>query len=252
MNVSPNAIDPAASNDLTLGESLAVFLAQIPQEQLAKKEINYQAPEGKIGMLAWLEACFKPTAVACSLLGDDGERCLRSFMWAALVDKFEKAGEHKKLPLRILEIGTHKGVSAALLAQFGHVTTIDLVEQPSHDPEKGHGIGPPEVLHQAAIWDALGANGRITALRVQDNAQKWDIIQEDGPFDVCLIDGDHTYEGVKADADHCQEFGRMIFHDFRPHVHCHRVATVKVVHDLWAAGGWMVLPLPNFAMLVRL
>ena len=41
-----------------------------------------------------------------------------------------------------------------------------------------------------------------------------DLIQGRGPYDAILIDGDHTYEGVKADWLRYQGMGRIIaFHD---------------------------------------
>lgn len=61
-------------------------------------------------------------------------------------------------------------------------------------------------------------------------------VLNDGPFDAILIDGDHTYEGVRADWENYRALGKLIaFHDIVGHDQSERVTGRAVeVPRLWA------------------
>lgn len=68
----------------------------------------------------------------------------------------------------------------------------------------------------AKVSKSLNEAGYITTVILGNSTDKA-IIQEASkfaPFDLVFIDGDHTYEGVKADWDNYAKWGKMIaFHD---------------------------------------
>jgi hypothetical protein len=94
---------------------------------------------------------------------------------------------------RVLVIGSRNGGLEYQLQQRGHTTiSIDIAPQP--DNTQGIIVGSsadPEVQSRA---------------------------REAGPFDVVFIDGDHSYDGVKADWEFAQSLSpRLIaFHDIAP------------------------------------
>lgn len=61
-------------------------------------------------------------------------------------------------------------------------------------------------------------------------------IHKAGPFDAILIDGDHTYEGVKADWENYRDLASLIaFHDIVGHGQAEKVTNRAVeVPRLWA------------------
>jgi predicted O-methyltransferase YrrM len=106
----------------------------------------------------------------------------------------------KKLaPLRILEIGTSFGTSAAHLAyanRGGHATTIDIDAR-------------------SAAWvDGFGLDN-LTAMTV-DSASAMAAIERSGPFDVLFIDSRHEFEQCRREYLHYRNVvrdGGIIFFD---------------------------------------
>lgn len=82
-------------------------------------------------------------------------------------------------------------------------------------PEKSWGLlNSKDTLNDSVRnLQSVGYDARI----VWGNSQSEDVIQsvsKYAPFDLIFIDGDHTYEGVKADFDNYYPMGKFIaFHD---------------------------------------
>lgn len=97
--------------------------------------------------------------------------------------------------LRLLEIGTCRGVSASILARRGSVVTLDIQSYAETD----------------AVIAALGAEGRIDRL-VGPPSETRPLVC--GRFHAAWIDGRHTREAVLEDFAFCRRFtDRIITHD---------------------------------------
>ena len=104
------------------------------------------------------------------------------------------AGQHYGC---IAEIGTWRGVSAALLAQFAeHVVTIDVCAQPQ----------------VAQVIDYLGLQERVTAIVLPDDLAK-KMLLSDLVFDAAYVDGAHDFDGVALDFAYTRRCGNVLFDD---------------------------------------
>lgn len=105
----------------------------------------------------------------------------------------------------ILEIGTYKGVSAALLSQYcDQLITIDLGHGRLEETDPG--------WSRAALWDYLGCkNIKLVLLESPDDKT---LIVENLKFDFAFIDGAHSYDGVREDFALVNQCGRVLFHDY--------------------------------------
>jgi len=120
---------------------------------------------------------------------EDGDEVLLRLVdrWAAKLSGFG-----------FLEIGTCRGVSAAILARRGHVTTLDIRSYPETE----------------AVLTALGAKEQV--LRIV-GPEEWARARFDDSdhFDACFIDGKHTFEAVMRDWEFARRHTRrVIFHDW--------------------------------------
>jgi SAM-dependent methyltransferase len=98
----------------------------------------------------------------------------------------------------ILEIGTFRGPSTALLAHYAdHVTTIDI--QPYYE--------------SVPVWVYFGVGHKIQAVIVDGNDSKAELIGT-LDFDFAFVDADHMYEGAKLDFNLVKKCGRVLFHDY--------------------------------------
>lgn len=112
---------------------------------------------------------------------------------------------------RLLEIGTAQGGTTLLLARAIPTTTwlvtVDL--QPRHRRTLRFLAGDGRTLH------SLGGSSRAPAVRKQI-----DILAAGEPLDLLFIDGDHSYEGARADYEcyaHLVRPGGLIaWHDIVP------------------------------------
>lgn len=101
--------------------------------------------------------------------------------------------------LDILEIGTCRGVSAAFLAERGHVTTLDVCDY----------------AETQSVLDAFAMASRVT--RIIGPADKARALVAGRRFDMVFIDGLHEYERVSRDWKFCRGLSdRILFHDYCP------------------------------------
>ena len=126
--------------------------------------------------------------------------------------------------LRILEIGTCRGVSACILAERGFVTTLDVATFPETQ----------------AIIDLLGPRARI--MRLVGPAHLTRPLLRGWQFDFAFIDSMHEYESVMEDFAFCTlHTRRILLHDYC----AHHLGCVKAVDELrsavknatWETGG---------------
>jgi predicted O-methyltransferase YrrM len=139
---------------------------------------------------------------------------------------------------QIVEIGAEYGMSSSLFCKGAKpsvkITSIDLF--------------PGDLLakHSANLKEA-GFGERTT--KIQANSAYYDWKQ--GPISLLFIDGDHNYEGCKADIERFVKFvevgGIVAFHDcanaanLNPH-HMHYFVTRAVSEWFWStAGKWKSL-----------
>lgn len=104
-------------------------------------------------------------------------------------------------PTRIVEIGTHEGLSAGLLAEYGEVTTVDIFP------------GPNE--RRARLWKALKVDHRITEEVHRDQQGRDDAIRKAVKgAQLAFIDGSHLLRDVAYDFQLTESCGAVIFHDY--------------------------------------
>jgi len=149
---------------------------------------------------------------------------------------YEEARLSLKLE-RFLEIGSHLGASAVVLAEV----------------LKRHGSDPDRRVFCIDTWlnDAMSAGRRETRTEFDQNTARWAPfiaavagdskvvpIPFQGKCDLVFIDGDHSYEGARADAGRFAPLvragGRLLMHDHD------RVSVARVAGELLASGQWIV------------
>lgn len=136
-------------------------------------------------------------------------------------------------PKRVLEIGTAGGGTLFLLtrtaADDAHVLSVDL-------PGGWFGGGYP--WWKSAIYRAFARPGqRVDLIRADSHAREtFERVRAKlggEPLDFLMIDGDHTYEGVKKDFEAYAELvrpgGVIALHDIVPN----RVETTSQVDRFW-------------------
>ena len=123
-------------------------------------------------------------------------------------------------PRRVLEIGTARGGSLYLWIQAASEdATIVSVDLP------GGKFGGAYPACRVPFYQSFARSGQTLKLLRKDSHQKETIAEvvrifSDNQIDFAFIDGDHTYEGVKADF---QDYGPLLrpggligFHDILP------------------------------------
>jgi len=112
---------------------------------------------------------------------------------------------------RVLEIGTAQGGTTFLLSRAIPSTrwTLSIDLRPRHTRVLKFFNAPDRSFHALA-----GSSIAPAAL------QQVEVLLGGAPVDLLFIDGDHSYEGVKADYAHYRRFvrpgGLIVFHDIVP------------------------------------
>lgn len=108
-------------------------------------------------------------------------------------------------PKHALEIGTYRGVGAAVMSQFADkVTTLDL----KHGRMEQLG----ETWDRHAFWERLGITN--VELRLLNSADEIGAVVGALDFDFAFIDGAHDAASVARDFGLVKRCGRVLFHDY--------------------------------------
>lgn len=128
-----------------------------------------------------------------------------SYQWHWTAASSGQEGTFRKMiesvqPLRIVEIGTHEGVSTALLAEYAPVTTVDIF---------------PSDTKRHNLWEVLGVTEKIREEVHRDQIGRDDAIKSAiAKADFAFIDGCHLYRDVEYDFELCLPCGAILFHDY--------------------------------------
>lgn len=144
-------------------------------------------------------AAFGADAVRRSVLYDNGEAHLCGIMESRVIPEIQ--GER----IGILEIGTCRGISASILARYGHVYTFDVKAWKGFD----------ETIEFGRAY--AGRNGihfhGVTRMGIQTPEQIAEIAQG-FTFHVAHEDASHRYPDIAANWPVLSRCGRVIFHDY--------------------------------------
>ena len=135
-----------------------------------------------------------------SVLFDDGERHLCSIVDNLIIPEIQ--GER----LQIVEVGCCRGVSASILARYGHVISFDV--KAWGDFERVLEVGEAYAMEQGIHWH--GVERRIVA----DTAQLKKEIASLPRFHLAHEDGSHRYADIEAAWPEISKCNRVIFHDY--------------------------------------
>lgn len=106
---------------------------------------------------------------------------------------------------RVLEIGTYRGVSTAILAQFcERVIAVDLRE--------GKMERDGQIFDRVRFWEAMGI-GNVDLRLVDSEVEKARIV-EAAEFDFAFVDGDHEGMAPARDFALVKRCGTVLFHDY--------------------------------------
>lgn len=116
---------------------------------------------------------------------------------------------NEKTSLQVIELGTYKGGSTLLIASAGaHITTIDNYSSKAFD---NYTFDP---IHDVdSLLKDFKLDSKVDIIKGDTTSYP----NKDMKCDLLFIDGDHSYEGVKADYEHwistLKDGGSLLFHD---------------------------------------
>jgi len=131
--------------------------------------------------------------IQCQQCPDEFAQCIQAIIDSGLVIN------------SYLEIGSAAGGSAFLINKFFHPAKIVLIDNNQHPKAHIRDYILRDVLREEIIGNSHNQS-TIESLR-----------RLGGNYNLMMIDGDHFYEGVKADVENYRQFlsdgGLLIFHD---------------------------------------
>lgn len=144
-------------------------------------------------------------------------------------------------PLLCLEIGSFRGRSAVLFAQYGHTICLDLFGNVHH------GERFPETIGEN--FDAFIANIKRFGLigRVFPVVSSSEILELFPSLncDVIYVDADHSYKAAKADIyrsiRHLRQNGLLLCHDYKTPGNPPHIGVNQAVDDLLAEREFGIL-----------
>ena len=132
-----------------------------------------------------------------------GQKALR-WDWTCCTEKQEPVFRSlldRLHPQSVLDIGTHQGISALLLAEYAKaVVTIDIIPDPCREK----------------LWGDMGASGKIFGHVYKSQAARDECIQDivATGIDLVFIDGGHLMHDVEYDFNLCIPCRTVILHDY--------------------------------------
>ncbi len=165
------------------------------------------------------------------------ERHIRvAWNWSAASAKQEPIfrGILKQNPGPVVEIGTHQGVSTALIAQHAPVSTFDVL--PNAD--------------RRTLWRGLRVMGQITS-EVHKSRAGLDagIRQAARGANLAFIDGGHLAPDVAHDFELVSDVPTIVFHDYR--LNAEDWPDVRAFVDALPRDQWTVEIRSPFAIVKR-
>ena len=183
------------------------------------KEFNVSQPE-RFTLLHDVTEAFGKNGGHWCCLGRDGEEKLSILVEQAL-KPFYASGKSRSP--RIVEIGSHQGVSTCVLNRYGDVASYDIKKWDFRDKivEKFKPINK-------FTMDFVTIPGETV-----EDGNKW-LFQQlpNAEFDVAFIDGNHEYESVEVNFASVKHCSAVIFHDYSPQTLAHVRRTCRFVDGI--------------------
>lgn len=192
---------PFNEGPLTLEERIKIIsLMENPPEAVnVRRALHfYEVPKG-------LKYTFGDSEKAAAML--------QHFSEPQAASELEWMLERVKGCKSLLEVGSNFGGTlrrmAAVMQQGSTIVSVDL---PCDSTPKE--LQPLENLKLACKQiSQLGGNVQLF-IGDSHNAQVVEAVRKHGPYDFCFIDGDHSYQGMKADWENYGPMAKVVaFHD---------------------------------------
>lgn len=142
--------------------------------------------------------------------------------------------------LNILEIGSYRGQSTVLLAQYGHVIAIDLWGDVDHGVMHPESYGKVNLQHFVVNVSQFGLLG-TRIFPIVGTSEILDRLHPES-LDLVYIDADHSYEPCKADLTRAITYlspdGMLLCHDYKRPGDAAHIGVNRAVDELLAQGEY--------------
>ena len=161
----------------------------------------------------------------------------------------------KYMPKRYLEIGVRRGFSMAMIVargQTNHITGFDMWVKGyggAENPGPSFVISEMNKFRNEQFLDALISDTKFIAdwsgknkapIKIElisgDTAQTLPAYKPDAPFDLILVDGDHSYKGAVSNLENClgilAKNGSIVIDDLQAESVLNACRTVHEKHGL--------------------